>query len=357
MLKLCLAVILSLFLQGAHIVHADDTNDSDSPDLMVLPILMYSTDTGFGGGAAGLKTYNSDRARTSSLQSMFLYTAKKQAETALQWDHYFADNKSRIVLGGKYVKFPTNYYGMGNATNNNDPTQFTPEYFAFNLMLERRLLKAFRIKTKLFFRNQSLSGYDSGHQLYSSRPVPWIKGRMDVGQGISFSWDSRDNLFATMQGSFVQLSLESSLLQDEGSAFNSFEFDVRKFYNPISDMVFASMFLIKDSRGDIPFYFLAGLGGNDRLRGYEYNRFRSRSLMLLQQDFRFTIWRSLGAAVFASTGRVADHIDGLMSGQWHSAAGAGLRFYFNPEEKLLLRADYARGSDNYGIYITFGEAF
>ncbi len=354
-MKIFSSIVLSLCFIIAGNVFAEEGEKLES-DIMVLPVMMYTTDTGFGAGAAGLYSYNPERERTSNAQAFFVYTEKHQTEAALNLDHFFIDNRSRIQVKGNYRKFPTSLFRMGNLADNDDPATYTPEMFSLELMFERRLLEAFRIKPKIMFRNQTLQKYKAGDNgLFI--PMPWLSGRMDMVLGLSFNRDTRDNLFATETGSFVQMTVDGSVYQDYGSSFNSIQLDARYFFMPVGKLVSASMFFMKDSRGDVPFYFMADIGGNDRLRGYEYDRFKDRSAILLQQDFRFPVWRFVGAAVFASTGRVAPHADELFEGKWHSAAGAGLRFFFNQKEHQAIRLDYAKASDAVGVYVTFSEAF
>ena len=117
------------------------------------------------------------------------------------------------------------------------------------------------------------------------------------------------------------------------------------------------MLYTRHTRGDTPFYLKPALGGGDHLRGYEENRFIGDSMALMQQDFRFPIWWRIGGSVFAATGRVADDVSSLFEGQYHFGYGAGLRFFINRDDNLVIRLDKAWGRDTDTIYAGFGEAF
>ena len=147
------------------------------------------------------------------------------------------------------------------------------------------------------------------------------------------------------------------MLQDEGEAFNFISLELRKFFNPFSEYVLGYMFRLDDYRGDTPFYFLADIGGFDKLRGYEQQRFLGNNSILFQHDIRLPIWHNIGGAVFIASGRVADKTSDLFSGTYHTGYGVGLRYFINKEDNLVLRFDMAFGSDSRGIYITFSEAF
>ncbi|MFC1528291.1 BamA/TamA family outer membrane protein [Candidatus Latescibacterota bacterium] len=347
------------FFSGMTISHSSgEESDSSSgrQTFFGLPVLTYSTDTGVGAGVAAVKTYNPDRERISYVQMAFLYTQKKQIINSWKWDHYFPENIGRIIFKCDYSKFPTYFFGMGNNTSNSDPEKYTPEYFITRFYYERGLKKQFRIRTQVYFYSQSLLKSEPGGQIHLSN-VPWSRGRRDAGTGIAFLWDSRDNIIATNDGLLMQVEYEGSLYQNKGHAYNLLTLDLRKFFNPFPDIVLGSMVRVKDCRGNVPFYSLAMLGGQDLLRGYEYDRFRDRSAFLFQQDIRYPIWGVLGGAVFIATGCVDDKVSKLFSGTFHTAYGAGLRFIINKEDNLIVRFDYAVGSDSTGYYITFGEAF
>jgi hypothetical protein len=54
---------------------------------------------------------------------------------------------------------------------------------------------------------------------------------------------------------------------------------------------------------------------------------------------------------------VTDEIDHLGLKRFWLAGGAGIRFAWNPEERVNLRLDYGWGNNTSGLYITVTEAF
>lgn len=348
-----ISAIVFIFSVGIHTTYAEEESRRS---FMAFPAAFYTTDTGFGGGFAAVKSYNPERARLSNVQLAVIYTAKKQTSIGFRWDHYLPNNRDRVFVELGYLKFPTDYFGLGNNTSNDDPGKFTPEYFEGKVTLERRMINSLRLKTILLFRNQSLIK-EKPENILALSGAKWPEGRFDTGIAFAVAWDSRDNLFATKTGRFIQLEYRGNLYHNEGGSFDRLTFDARSFYNPVGSIVFASMMMFERCTGDVPFYLLSELGGQDRIRGYENERFRDNNLLLFQQDMRFMIWGPIGGAVFASSGRVANETGDLFSGMYHTSVGAGLRFVFNKEDNLVLRGDFARGSDSTGVYLTFSEAF
>ncbi|HDY88750.1 MAG TPA: hypothetical protein ENH82_11655 [bacterium] len=334
----------------------ESEDSSEDISFLVIPVATYSSDTGFGGGFGALKSYHSTDNQVSTLQFLALYTEKKQFQTLIKLVHYFRNTDDRMIIKFGYIKYPTNFYGMGNNTSNKNPEKYTPEYFEGRVLYEKKIFQHFKIKTIFLFRNQSLIKSEPDG-VFKLPNVPWSSGRFDAGPGIGLLWDSRDNSYATKRGMFAKIEYRGILIQNEGGAFNFLSMEVRKFLNPLSDLVLAYMFRLEDCRGDTPFYLLADIGGMDRLRGYEYRRFLEKKAILFQHDIRFPIWGPVGGAAFIASGRVSDKVQDLFSGTYHTGYGGGLRYIFNEEDNLVLRFDYALGKDSKGVYFTFSEAF
>ena len=337
----------------------EENGDSDSfevPSLLATPIASYSTDTGFAGGFGLLKSYRSSEKQASTVMLLALYTEKKQFQTAVRWEHHFPNETDRAIVGIRYLKYPTYFYGLGNDSSNDDPESYTPEYLEGEFSYEKRVVGSLKLKSILRFRNQTLTKHEKNGAVISPA-VPWNGGRLDIGPGIGLVWDTRDNTYSARRGTFAKLEYVGILYQNEGGAFNTMSLDVRKFVNPLSDLVLAWQFDFKDCRGDAPFYFYPDLGGEEKLRGYEYHRFIGRKSIVFQHDVRFPIWGPVGGTVFAATGKVSDTIDDLWSGTNHTAIGGGIRFIFNEEDHLVLRLDMAWGDDARGVYFTFSEAY
>ncbi|MHB9030495.1 MAG: BamA/TamA family outer membrane protein [Candidatus Latescibacterota bacterium] len=301
-LLLILLFFLSYNPEPAGSETPSEEGGEDSRRFFILPTLTYTTDTGWGGGFAVFKAYHPERARISTVQSSILYTEKKQLISAFNLDHRFRNDRDRLFLSVRYIKFPTSFYGMGNETSVMGQESYTPEYLRALALFERGFGGGLRIQTGFYLRNQALVKREPDGILERGM-VRWSRGRLDMGPVLGFQA------------------------------------------------------IFEDSGGDVPFYLLSRLGGEEILRGYQYERFRDKSMALFQHDLRFPILNTIGGALFVAAGKVAPNARDLFSGGYHVGYGAGLRYYFNPKDNLLLRLDYAKGEDADGWYICFGEAF
>lgn len=322
----------------------------------ILPTVTYSTDTGLGGGMVVFKAYHPERARISVAQAGVLYTKKRQLISSFSLDHHLRNRRDRVYLSVKYLQYPTEFFGIGNDVSNEKPEDYTPESLRLVAFYERGLVSRLKLRTEVYLRKQMLMESESGG-LLDTRAVRWSRGRLDAGPVLSLVWDSRDNSISTRSGGMMQVKYWGILHQSEGGAFNSVTLEARRFFNPFSGVVLGLMSLAEDSRGDVPFYMLSRLGGEDMLRGYEYERFRDRSMLLFQQDIRLPVLDSIGGALFIAEGKVAPAPRDLFTKGWHIGYGGGIRYYFNRRDNLVLRIDYARGADSEGWYACFGEAF
>lgn len=103
----------------------------------------------------------------------------------------------------------------------------------------------------------------------------------------------------------------------------------------------------------VPFYLMPTLGGTRSLRGYERQRFRDRSLLLLSAEYRYELNPFLMAAVFYDAGQVARDWSAFTLKQMHDDYGFGLRF--GSSNAVALRADVAFGGED-AVRFMFGFA-
>ena len=110
--------------------------------------------------------------------------------------------------------------------------------------------------------------------------------------------------------------------------------------------------------GEVPFYDLALMGGENTMRGYYQGALRDRVLLDTQVEYRMPIWSIFGIVGWVGTGRVAHSYEDLaIDGFWLSY-GVGLRLMVDSEHQTNLRFDWGFGQSGIkGFYINFAEAF
>jgi outer membrane protein assembly factor BamA len=164
------------------------------------------------------------------------------------------------------------------------------------------------------------------------------------------------------KGGWYRFDVSRYLDRNTGAfTFNSFEADVRQFASILAERrVFAARALVTTTNagtgGQIPFYLLPTLGGNDTLRGFRSQRFRGPHRMLMQAEYRWEIWSAFEAALFVDAGKVAIRRADLNFKDLERDYGIGFRF--NTDNGVVFRVDAAFGSrDGKHLHIVAGGIF
>jgi hypothetical protein len=113
--------------------------------------------------------------------------------------------------------------------------------------------------------------------------------------------------------------------------------------------------------GRSPFYLLPSLGSDEMMRGYYNGRYRDRNFIAGQTELRYRVCNRIGIVGFLGTGEVAHSSFSFNS--LKPDYGGGLRYFFDTEKGLSIRADYGIGEKvagearQSGFYIGLGQAF
>jgi hypothetical protein len=143
--------------------------------------------------------------------------------------------------------------------------------------------------------------------------------------------------------------------------FNRLDFDLQQYvpaFNERRVFVFRTLGSFADPADDatVPFYLMLPLGGDHTLRGVRQFRFRDRSLLLLQAEYRFEILTALDGAIFYDTGQVAPSRSALSLRDFERDYGVGLRVGTNLG--VFIRFDVAFGSsEGTKTWLRFSHVF
>jgi outer membrane protein assembly factor BamA len=127
---------------------------------------------------------------------------------------------------------------------------------------------------------------------------------------------------------------------------------------PAKSHIIAVQFFGQFTKGaDAPFFSMPAVGGSYKLRGFFEGRYRDKQYFTAQAEYRKILFWRIGAAAFYSIGEVAPNFSSFnMNGIKHSY-GFGLRFVFDPKEKINLRVDLGIAERKTGVYFNLEEAF
>jgi outer membrane translocation and assembly module TamA len=93
------------------------------------------------------------------------------------------------------------------------------------------------------------------------------------------------------------------------------------------------------------------------MRGYYEGRFRDKSMITVQGEYRVPLWSRFSLATFAGAGQVAEGPDAFALRDFKYSFGGGVRFALSRQEGINVRCDVGLGEETSGVYLTIGEAF
>lgn len=340
--------------------------DGSGPDTMrkaqrgiyPLPIFFYTPETGIAGGGAALYLFrDSLSSRSSALTGELIYSERKQIISELDGDVYFDGDNYRLLSSIVFQKFPNKFFGIGNHTALNAEETYTPQSFVVRAVIYRKILANFNLGPLVRYEAVSIREVEPSG-LLAPGTIIGSKGGNASGLGFVANWDSRDNTFAANSGSFYQftaLFYRNAFGSDY--SYTDVQIDTRNFFELIPTQVLAVQAAGEFIDGSAPFQSLVQFGGQNILRGYFAGRYRDKNGIALQTEYRVPVWWRLGLVGFAGVAQVADVIDHFAMNRFWFAGGMGLRFFWNPQERISLRLDYGIGNNSSGMYITVTEAF
>ncbi len=341
---------------------SDDT--SGGPKSLIYPTLAYSPETKWEIGVFNLFLFHAKRNHQNRLNEINTFTfVTAQKQYGIWLDHaIYTDKDNWFFLGkGRFQYFPLKYYGIG-------PT--TPAVYSVvsngSFQVRERILR--KIKENFYagieFDHQRI--FNVSFNLDNSKtnfdfPVG-AEGSANTGIGLGIVYDNRKNVLNVRKGMFAELAyLEYSKLLFSDIPFRSFQYDIRYFRKGFTkQQVFAVQSNGMTNLGNVPFNQLALMGGESMMRGYYLGRFRDKTMINLQAEYRFLplpFSKKIGAAIFASMGNVAETPNQIQLSTTKFAGGAGLKYLVFKTKDIYVRADLAFTKEGNGIYLYIGEAF
>ena len=321
------------------------------------PIVYYTPETklAFGGGTLYFSRSIKDE-RPSAFTATLVYTLNKQIVGEVTTGLFFQQEKYWHTGNFYYQQFPIQYYGIGNSTPDSAEEKFTIEVLRLNPSFLIRTWERLFVGPLIHYETWRLQKTEAGRSL-SLGKIPGSTPTTVTGVGVLAYYDERDNLFAATSGRFYQAAfIASPKFLGSTFTFTRLQVDAREYFPLGKEHIISAQALLHTTTGTVPFRFLPKLGGQNILRGYFEGRYRDNHMAVVQSEYRSPFWYRFGFVLFGGVGDVADKFSRFSVGNLKTSFGAGLRFAFIPEEKIILRVDYGVGKNSDGVYVTFNEA-
>ena len=353
---LLICLVFSTYLTA----QSDSLKNPNRLKVIGLPVVFYSPDTRFGGGAGGLLTFNfksdSIGARRSSVTVGAVYTQLNQLLLYFPFQ-LFPKNQAYWISGEVgYYRYVFNFFGTGNKVDADYIEKYSATFprvrFNFSKKVKPNLFLGFRYAFDDFTFTKTESG-----KILGQKELTGSTGGRVSGVGVQTNYDSRDGLFFPTKGWVAE-----AYVYTEGS-YSGSDFSYQKLsvdasrYLSFGKNVLALNGVAVLTNGDVPFHQMPVIGGTKRMRGYFEGKYRDNNLLIVQGEYRFPIYKRFGGVAFGGLGQVSDKVENVVSSPIRYNFGAGLRFTLDKIQHINIRADYGIGYKSSGFYLTIGEAF
>jgi outer membrane protein assembly factor BamA len=178
------------------------------------------------------------------------------------------------------------------------------------------------------------------------------------GIGLRFARETRDNRFNARKGSFFFFEyMNFGKWLGSEFAYNTLSINYRKYITPLKWLTIAGEVTADVIFGDPPVQSLSLMGGDRRMRGIYKGRFRDKTIIDTQVEFRFPIVWIFGGVLFTGLGEVGETFESYTWQGIKWTYGGGLRLTVHEETRTNLRFDigFFQGEPLY--FFTFSEAF
>jgi hypothetical protein len=341
----------------------------DPPRGIYLRVGSLGEGSGFALGPAF--RYNTPRFdfKTSAAASTKTYFS---GETSVRFpgtigqDDYFKSEGPYIELYGRRRSFPQeDFFGLGPDSRLSNRSDFALRDTIGRVTggYQRGRLQ---VGIGLGYLDVSIdSGTDarmpSSTDLFSTDEMPGVSDRggyLVIGPFVEYA--TVDPATEDSSGGRYRLSLtEYQDRRHDRYSFRRWEADVRHYLTFVKETrtiavrAWASS-TSADAGNDVPFYLQPTLGGGRTLRGYHTFRFRDRSALLLQGEYRWRINHFVQGALFYDTGAVGSTLDDL--GGLERSYGVGLRAGGRTGSAFRIEMAFG-GREGNRLLVRFDDAF
>jgi outer membrane protein assembly factor BamA len=327
-----------------------------------VPIFSYTSEAGNIFGLAKFNLIDLSKKDTlsaaSRISEVVTFSTKGQVNISVSTDLNWHHDKYMVLGYINYKVQPEYILGIGNdvSIDNVEKIEVTRLKFVNYGLVQ--VLKDFYLGIGVDLTNYTSIKKDSASFLIRDQ-ITGVDGGTSTGLGFTAVYDSRDNRYNAYKGAFISLkTMTFPSFMGNPYLYSSFDLDLRKYINPWYKHVIAFQATTSFRSGDVPFYELAMLGGEDKMRGYYKGALRDKTLIDAQVEYRMPVWKIFGITGWVGTGRVGKSYSDLsLDGLWLSYGG-GIRIKVDSTHNTNLRLDFGFGPGGIsGFYINFAEAF
>ena len=349
--------------------------DTGGAHLSALPVAGYSLQTGWAavlsanlGFYTGGQHHQTDKI--SSILTSFTYSQYNQSIFPIQSDIWTKGNKYNIITDWRYLKYPSETFGLGGRTSKNNGYTIDFSYIKLHQTLLRRINKDLYAGLGYYYdyfwnvkEVNPPAGPETSFQRYGL-----TKNVTSSGIALRLLYDSRRNQITPSNGLFGSIVYRPNFtFMGSDNNWQSLLIELRKYIrfpnNSKNILAFWSYNWLTLGKGKPPYLLLPSTGWDDFYntgRGYIQGRYRGKDMLYFETEYRFGITKNglLGGVVFANAESFSREITKQQLAFVAPGAGLGVRIRLNKFSGANLCVDYGFGTDgSRGIFVNLGEVF
>ena len=354
-------IVFSMYSLLSAGMNKDTTHIKKNVKLLAIPVVYYAPETKLGVGAAGVFRFKPksepDSLRHSNVMFAMSLTELHQVVIGIPFQMWFKKEKFNLYGSTDYQNVNYLFFGVGN----HDPSYFKERYYAnfprLRLTGLERIYPHLYAGFKYSFDYTTFTQFSDTGQLVKGT-IPGSKGGTVSGVGGTVKYDNRDNQFYATKGYYVEFfALTNSSVTGSNYRFDKYSLDMSTYVALPYQQALAFNAYGVVTTGNVPFYQMAVLGGDSKLRGLYQGRYRDKDCMVMQAEYRAHLFWRMGIVAFAGVGTVAPQLNQFNLAYTHLTYGAGLRALIDKKQHLNARIDMGINGDHVNYYFTIGEAF
>jgi len=290
----------------------------------------------------------------------------KRVEAEFVAPRLFKRRGSLSVLGGWREATQVGFFGIGIDTSVDDRTNFQFEQPYASALLEVRPTRRYLtvqggIELSQWKQGTGQGSYPPVETRYTPETLPGLGATIDYWHTQAmFGFDSRPSPGYSRRGTFAAVTGHDYTDRDDRFGFQQVDYEAIQHIPILREAWVISLHGLASTthgkgRQDLPFFMLPSLGGGSNLRGYSSWRFRDRSSLLMQAEWRIMVNRYLDTAFFYDTGTVAPGPRDLDFNKLKHDYGFGVRFH--GPLATPLRVELAKSPEGLAVVFSSSAVF
>ena len=337
------------------------------------PIMPVPAD-GFSILAGGLSIESNlaagiDYARQEVLRGRVNFRASGRWSVRKYQRYVFEAEIPRLFGSGLFLNFrgiqrnypDEDFYGIGPSSDLANRSDFrfdaTDIGFATGLHLSRGLrLQAFGGLLNTNVGPGQDKQLPTVEQVFSPDQAPGLLVQPDYRYaGAALDFDYRDEPVYSTVGGYYRVGW--TYFDDKKLApfsFRQYAAELRQYLPVFSRnrvVALRALSILTDTipGNEVPFFMMGALGGIESLRGFADARFRDRNYLLMNAEYRWTVFTQMDAVVFADAGKVFPKVSQIGFKNLETSYGFGARFKTPKGPLLRLEVGFSNEANRIGI--------